>query len=280
MRPSVVLPVALAVAAVVAGGVPEDARGAAGSDIGGVWTFRIEGGRGTLALNLGVPAGGVFTARGLGYSNVHRAYFAVDDDAPVTLAFGSNGSVTGTLPLEDETLATDVGTLEVTSGRLGPLNKIATFAGKLTLGGKTTRVVLHGLRRPTAVPDRSGGSHDARCLGAARSTKLFVNLAKSDRHTAMGLGATSDNLGHPFYQWDASGPVRLDGAEVPGFTVSGLLVADQKDEVCGRVTTSHLGAGTVVGRFTFGDKSAPGRPVLHAHVRTDDGRRFRIRATL
>jgi hypothetical protein len=256
-------------------------RAAAGTDIGGVWLFRIEGGRGAVCLNFGVPVASTFTVRGLGVSLPHRAYFTVDDDAPATLRFLSTGRVVGTLPLEDLTQADDVGTLEVTHGKLGPLNRVATLHGTLTVDGVARRVVLHGLRRPSAVPDRSGGSHDGRVTGAGiASTRLFVDLARSDRHEALGLPATSENLGHPFYALTCDGPVRLAGTEIPSFTVTGLLVTDQQDELWGRVETSQFGPATLTGRFTFTDPTAPGRPVLHAHVTPDTGRRFNVRALL
>lgn len=256
-------------------------RAAPGSDVGGVWLVRIEGGRGALCLNLGVPVASVFTVRGAGVSLPHRTEFAVADDAPQTLRFLSTGRIVGTLALEDLAQTADAGTLVVRTGKLGPLNKMLTLEGTLTLGGIARRVVLHGLRRPSPVPDRSGGSHDGRVSGGrATSTRLFVDLAKSDRHAALGLPASAENLGHPFYALTCDGPVRVAGREVPSFSVAGLLVTDQKDEVWGRVVTSEFGPATVTGRFTFTDPTAPGRPVLHAHVRPDTGRRFNVRALL
>ncbi|MCE9637474.1 MAG: hypothetical protein K8T90_17355 [Planctomycetes bacterium] len=271
---------AVVLAGLLGTGAPVAAQDGVDTDIGGVWVFEAPGSRGLFVMNLGTPIAGVFSVRGLGFVKAFKSYVAVSNDAPVTLAFQSNGQIRGTVPLEDLALTTSVGSMEVIGGGLNPTNDSAFLRTNVTIGSVTRRVLLRGVRRVTPEVALAGGSYDGLVGGSGISSrKLDLRLTDSDRGVTLGL-AGAEGKGHPCYDLTALGPVSVSRAEVPGFGIFGLVLSNNADGFCGRVTTTQYGAATISGKFTYDDKVVVDRPVLNAVVVPDSGKRFRVRAAL
>lgn len=273
-----------AAAAVLAGllgtGAPVAAQDGVDTDIGGVWVFEASGARGLFVLNLSTPIGGVFSVRGLGFVKAFKSYVGVSNDALVTLAFQSNGQIRGTVPLEDLSLTTSAGTMEIVGGALNATNDAAFLRANVTIGAVTRRLLLRGVRRSTPEVELSGGSFDGLVAGSGVSSrKLDLRLTDSDRAFTLGLGA-DEGTGHPCYDLTAIGPVSVNRTEVPFFGMFGLVLSNNADGFCGRITTTQYGAATISGRFTYDDKVVVDRPVMNAVVVPDSGKRFRVRAAL
>lgn len=261
-------------------GTPVAAQEGVDTDIGGVWVFEASGGRGLFVLNLGTPVSGVFTARGLGFVKAFKSYVTVTNDTTVTLAFQSSGQIRGTLPLEDLSLSTGVGSMEIIGGALNATNDAAFLRANVTIGSVTRRLLLRGVRRATPEIALAGGSFDGLVAGAGVSSrKLDLRLTDSDRTFQLGAFGP-ENVGHPCYDLTAAGPVSVNRSEVPNFGIFGLVLSNNADGFCGRVTTTQFGAATISGKFTYDDKVVVDRPVMNAVVVPDSGKRFRVRAAL
>lgn len=278
-------PALLVLGAVLAPGPAATAQDAGDPDIDGTWVFQVGGRRGAIVMNFGVPSSGIFTVDAVGFTRGARQFFTVSDGIPGLLRVRANGSVQGTLVLEDVTQTSTVGTLTITGGSFdegeddGGGDDRLLLKGTLTVSGRTERLVLRGVRREETEPDTdlTGVAFDGAVSGTGVSSRrLQVFVTEADFGEQLDLAG--EGPAHPFYDVFGVGPVRVDGVSVPGFTITGSLIDDGARNVSGRVSTSALGAGNAFGRFIV--SRATGQVTLLLVVDTDEGRRFRIRAPL
>ena len=280
---------AAVLAGLVGSGGQVSAQDGVFTDSSGVWLFKAPSGGGMIAMNFGAPVAGAFTVRGLGYLTSFKSSVTVTNDAPVTLSFRSSGQITGTLPLEDETLTTAVGSMVVVGGGVNATNDKAFLRTKVTIGEKTRRVNLRGVRQVAPAVALAGSTSTGVVSGKGLSSRrLGVQLPVSERNAALGIAPYDPPpgteqpilVGHPFYDLNAAGPASVNGSEVPNFGISGLVVSNNATGFYGRVTTTQYGAATISGNFSFDDRTFPDLPVFNATITPDSGKRFRIRATL
>jgi hypothetical protein len=279
MRCVLVRSLAILAAAFAAGAGAGTAKGV-GTDVGGDWCLRIQGEKGTLVLHVpGSPQFGVFEAHGAGYTTLFPAQpFALAEEPVQTLAYDSSGDVHGVLTLDDVTRTTSIGQLTVLHGGLDATAARMTLRGTMTLGDPSVvrRVTLTGPRLTDPTVPLTGRTFDGVLAGRrVHSTKYDVQLYQENQTAAIGV-TPALNERYPFFYLRAGGAARIDGTEVPDSRVEGLLVADARGLVCGRVTSSDFGPAVLRGRFVTNDPSTLGLPIFSAQIVADSGRRMHL----
>jgi hypothetical protein len=271
--------VALALGLVAAG----HAQGAAapGADVSGDWSFRFVGDRGAMVMHLAGQQFGVFDVHGAGYTKLFpQQAFAISDAPTQQLAFDSKGHIHGVVALTDVTRTSALGTLTITTGTLNSTATHVNLLGTIVLGDATEKKVrLYASRLVAPTVSLTGRAFDGVLLGKnASSTKYDVQVYDASEAPS-GSPATPDEA-YPFFVLRAGGAASIDGAEVSASRIDGLLVADYRGMVFGRVVSSDFGPCVLRGNFVTNDPSTLGLPMLVCTLVADSGRRVRLTAVL
>jgi hypothetical protein len=117
-------------------------------------------------------------------------------------------------------------------------------------------------------PHHEGRSTDGRLRGTGlKSDKFDIQLTENA------------DLGFPFFDLLSGGPIRIDGNEVHGVYVTGLVGVTSRGKVAAELISQTLGHGVSGGRIAM-PSTEGGRPTLKLKGSTDLRPRFRTTSTL
>lgn len=251
---------------------PQDAELPNPFTIQGDWWCRDTGSRTVLRLNVGPIGAGVAPLTGGGVSRDFESAFALETDGESSqeLQFDSNRVFSGTLALQDVGRNFEIGELEIQSGKLNSTKTRMKIRARLQIGeGSPKNLRLICSRLPTSGrPDWEGRSTDGRLRGTGvKSDKFDIQLTESS------------DLGFPFFDLLSGGPVRIDGNEVHGVYVVGVVGVTDRGKVAAELMSGTFGHGVASGRISMPTVEGE-RPTLKLKGSTDLRPRLRTKSTL
>jgi len=241
------------------------------TDLDGDWQARFgKKDRGAAFLELGEPESGDFSVEGHGMTLGLGSFFEVDPNQFLTR--DSGGGISGSLALSEEggdpNAPGPLGSLEIESGKVTDNLLRFTWKGvRRPVFGDDLKVTLKGTRAPAAgtIPRLEGKTTRGRVSGGRLKSRNYEVLV------------TFDALGFPFYAFEGSGPMTVDGVELGDVKASGRFVLDEKQRLYGTFESRLLGSGLLEGSLKVSNRLLV--PVLKMKVTTAE-RRFHVKGTL
>jgi len=239
-------------------------------DVEGSWIVRItKGDKGAALLEFGTPAAGIFSVTGRGFTLTSSDFFVVAPDQ--TLERDSDGRISGQLDLESDTAAPlPLGVLTVESGKATANFEKFNVTGMFTSGAlPPVPIKLKGTRAPVTQPVLTGRSTAGKVSGGGAKSKFY------------DITVTQDAEGFPIFEYLGTGPVAVDGIELPDVPMSGRFILDDKQRLYGTFESAPLGgAGIAEGKLAAKTKASgisDPRLKLKAQV---PARKVKVNATL
>ncbi len=280
----------IARALVVAFGLVATGAGAAQTglteDIGGDWNFRFTGDKGAMVLHLGVPDFGGFTADGAGFTTLFPAQmFAVEETTTQYLSFDSVRDIHGELSLQNTARNASLGRLTIAHGSYNARAGRVLLRGTMTMDATesapavTKKVSLIGTRLALPETSLTGRTFNGSLIGKrCRSSKYDIQVYDETATSTIGVIPTLKE-GFPFFYLHAGGPARVDGVEVAS-RVDGLLVADARGKLFGRVDSSDFGSSLMKGSLSAELPTSKGVPALSVSFVSGQNRRAKLSGLL
>lgn len=235
----------------------------------GEWWVTIKGKtQGAAKLVFSALESGTFRVIGYGTTLSLGEFFRVPVSPEQTLQRASNGRISGTVAIVDEN-GDSLGTFEFDKGRVNRAFTVLHLKGNLLHNGATP-VKFVGRRFLSESPVRSGLTQAGKVGGRGLKSKFYELLV-----------IENDELdepfqGFPFFIYEGSGPVLIDGVENEGVDVAGRLVIDANFRAYGTFFSEVFGVGPVSGKLGEDETTNLPRPKLKAQA----NRTVKVRGSL
>ncbi len=234
------------------------------------------GNKGVMRLDFGSIFGGEFPVSGVGISSQFEETFQITETSGQVMNFEPTKNLVGTFDLRDANDTADIGTLEITRGRLNSFKTKMRLKGKLQLNGETERkVTLKCERIPETTPDWEGRTTDGRVRGQrVKSDKYDFQLTKHS------------TLGFPFFQLISFGPSTVDGDQM-FVQITGIVGAQSNGRAFADLMSSDggpqfvaFGEGFGKGKFRSPPTGFLNRPSIQLKNRFEQRKRVNYQGVL